>query len=155
MKLLESDSHYNIYNIITKKYKPYSTSVDEITVGDKENFIATFYYKNKIILKTNYTILGTFSKEKNIWIWADQSRTLNKLMVNDISKIRNELLNNKNIKNTNIYNFINEKYSIWTTDNFFEIILNLNKFLGKDIFFSEYDTLIDVLIFNKILSIGI
>ena len=95
--LSKGNMDYNA--ILLKKYKPYGIFSEAIIAQDKKNFIATVYHGNKILLKFKYVLLGSYSKENNLWIWADQSIVLDKTMLESTKKLKEQISHSNIIEN--------------------------------------------------------
>ena len=138
--------------IIKTNYKYYTGYVNIVPSNTRNVYIYSLYNHRKCILHAEYVLLGSFSRSKNIWIWQDQSDTLDKQMVNDISKIRSELLNKKKINNDQ-KDFVKKNYTIITLSELYDNCKFIDNVINGDIFIVDIETddIIDVILFTKIL----
>jgi hypothetical protein len=120
-------------NIKLKKYSP--LSFIPYIIGDtKKKFITTLYGNNGILMRAEYIVIGTYSKEKNVWIWSDQSLVLHKKMVKNVIDLKCTIMKNiTNISNNNLNSFqqfIENAYSIIPISVLFDNLCILETFLG-------------------------
>jgi len=143
------DFNNNIHN----KYKSFQIYFDIVNIYRKDKRFILSIYDNagkKLILRSEYILLGSFSKIKNFWIWSDQSFTLDKTMVNKGKNIRNNLLN-KNI-NEEVKNFIRKNYTIISTIEILNNFKLIDTILKNNILFYDINNDIsDVILITKIL----
>jgi hypothetical protein len=60
-------------------------------INENKMFIMTIISNSKLIFKFDYYIAGTFDKNKNMWIWASKSSTLDKSLTTQSEKLRNDM----------------------------------------------------------------
>lgn len=136
------------YKSLLNRYDKMSVYFDTI---DKDNaiFLISIYDNNNLILRAEYIYIGTFSSSDNLWIWGDQSFTLDKSMISKISKIRKHLLGKK--INDDIKTFIKKNYTIITQSEMTDICNTFDKILDGNIIYNYSGELCDVLLINKII----
>ena len=97
----EQINHSIIFNnTLIKMYKSYNMYSHEVVVHDKKIFIGSIYNEDIVVLRVEYIVFGSYSKEKNVWIWADQSQSINKNAKILISRLRSSI--SKSIDNQNV-----------------------------------------------------
>ena len=79
-------------NLLLKLHKSYSMYCQDFIINNKIKFIGSIIDNDILLLRIEYIILGSFSKTKNVWIWADQSQSINKKTKNIISDLRTEII---------------------------------------------------------------
>ena len=81
MEILSSDNETNesieLNNELLGKFKSYIMYSYDVNIRDEKKFIGSIIANEKVILRVEYVICGSYSKEKNIWIWSDMSNTIN------------------------------------------------------------------------------
>jgi len=123
-----------LHNLISN-YKPYKIISEAATsmADNADKFIVTIYHDEQIILRAEHWILGSYSNEKNLWIWGDQSNVLEKNMCKKISALRKCLSNVSNRYNDPVLiSFIDNNYSILTTSDLYHKLTILKSFLIND-----------------------
>lgn len=137
---------------IQNKYKSIQAYFNIIEIYRKDKkYLISLYDNDECILRSEYILLGTYSKLKNFWIWGDESFTLDKIMVKSIKDFRTTLLE-KNINNE-IKNFIKKNYTVITTreiNNIFKVIDTMLK--SNIIFQNTNNDIMDIILITKILQ---
>lgn len=144
------------------KYYPYCeiTSHDYVTKGTKK-FLGMLSKNGVTLLAAEYIILGSYTKEKNVWVWADMSITMDKSMSGEIKSIRSKLL--ENIKNESdesdesqtLKSFIEKNYSVFPTTKIISILSNVMEILANItnsiMLTNEYRDIVDVLLIKRVI----
>ena len=165
----EQINHSIIFNnTLIKMYKSYNMYSHEVVVHDKKIFIGSIYNEDIVVLRVEYIVFGSYSKEKNVWIWADQSQSINKNAKILISRLRSSIsksIDNQNVNHSDNQNdkHIDEKpisiplnYIVLATTelckylNYISIIVS-EQIKDSIILTSERGNNIDILIVKKIL----
>lgn len=123
-----------------------------LKIRKKYKFIANIYHDNKIILKLDYIVLGSYSKEKNFWIWYDQSLVIHKYMINKIRSFRSKIL--KDNITEKIKNFIDTNYSVLPSDELYDNLSQIEESRGNHVITlkkPDDENIIIVLMIKKIL----
>ena len=111
-----------------KNYKPYKIISDVVEINGERKFVATIYHNDEIILRADYWVLGSYSNDKNLWIWGDQSNVLEKNMCKKICLLRECM--GKNVKNNETFlAFLNNNYSVIATSDFYDKLSLLKSLL--------------------------
>lgn len=105
---------------LSENYKPYKIISDSVEINAEPKFVATIYHDDEIILRAEHWLLGSYSHEKNLWIWGDQSNVLEKNMCKKISNLRKQLPNNITEPNETFIAFLKNDYSVMTTSDIYE-----------------------------------
>ena len=135
-------------NKLINKYKQIDTYFNIIDIYRKnKKYIISMYNDNDLLLRGEYIIIGSYSKIKNFWIWADQSFTLDKSMVYLVSDIRKKLLKEK-ISST----FVKNNYTVITTSEIKNNCKILDSKLKGNLYFNESDDIIDLILITKIMQ---
>ena len=141
-------------NMLINKYKSVNVYFNIIYIyrKNKKYIISLYNNDNKLLLRGEYILLGSYKRAKNFWIWGDQSFTLDKSMVYDISNMRKNLLNRK-IDN----DFIKNNYTVITTNDFNNNCKILDTLLKGDIYIDNINDITNVILITKTLqnNIGI
>jgi hypothetical protein len=147
------------------KYYPYCemTSHDYVTKGVKK-FLGMLSKDGITLLAAEYIMLGTYTREKNVWVWADMSVTMDKSMSKEIKSLRSKLL--ETIKNdTNetdeikgVKSFIENNYTVLPTQKVVSILGNIMKVLTditKSIILTNgFRDIVDVLLIKRVIHDG-
>lgn len=152
---------------LDENYKPYKIISDVTEINNERKFVATIYHNEEIILCAEHWVLGSYSREKNLWIWGDQSNVLEKNMCKKIKIIREQLLNYipKNNENDTFVSFLKNDYSVVTTSVMYEKLSQLKSLLldfsyekiispnkNRDIIHTMGRKVIHVFVLERILS---
>lgn len=146
-----SKLNMKLNTLLMNKYKPYKLTSDMISIQDNNKFIGTIYHNNKLLLKFEYTILGSFSKEKNLWVWCDQSLVLDKKMIKKTSDLRIKFSNGNN-RITDIFrDFINQNYSVLPISSLYDNLCLIEEITNNYIISTLNTNIITLILINKIL----
>jgi hypothetical protein len=141
-------------NTKLEKYLPL-TFIPSIIGDIKKKFITTLYDANGIIMRGEFIIIGSYSKEKNVWIWSDQSPVLHKKMVKAVIDLRATIINNmSNVSKHDLIifkQFIETPYSIMPISTLFDNLCMLETFVGQKIITDISYDIMDVYIITNIL----
>jgi len=147
-------------NKIQKYYLPISMYSRDVTTKNDKRFIASIYHNNEMILLGTYIILGSYSKEKNVWVWGNRSIIMNKSMKHEISNIRSVLADT--IDNEKIKKFVKADLTVLPTNELCEnlsylsyVLVDQSKNIDKDkynFFTISFHDMMDVLIIKKVLA---
>src|SRR5271156_3310286 len=128
------DSLFDLNNKFVKYYPSCEiTSHDYMTKGAKK-FLGMLSKDSLTLLAAEYIMLGTYTKEKNVWVWADMSVTMDKSMCREIKSIRSKLLekvekNSSNLNEsdeiTSIKSFIEKNYTVLPTKKLVSILSDI------------------------------
>ena len=161
MEVYVNNHSFDINNQLLNEIKSYKFYSKNIIIRGQKKYIGSIYDNDNIILRVDYLVFGSFSKEKNVWIWSNISQIIDNYTKEYITKIRSYIFNN--IKKpydediiTNIKKFSSDDYSIITTSKLCEnlgyisdIISNIT---NNNIFLTiERNNNIDILFINKII----
>ncbi len=138
-----------LHKKLMKHYKSYKMLSDILKIGDKKMWIITIYYKKSVILKAEYIIIGSYSKQKNIYIWGDQSNVLDKSMVELISEMRKKLLR-ENINDT-FRKFLENDYTVISTLSLLNEFNVIASFTNEQIIMTTGNDIINIISVKKIL----
>lgn len=116
-KSANADEVVELNNTLIKRYKSYNIYSQDVTVRGEKKFIGALYHDEEPVLRIEYIVLGSFSKEKNVWIWADQSQSVNKNTKIEISALRLRGLEKENdVKSSeSIKDFLSQNYTVLST----------------------------------------
>lgn len=100
MEIPQRNNHNNqsieLNNKLLKLYKSYVLYSQDVVIRDEKKFIGSVYGvhddKESVVLRVDYIVLGSYSKEKNVWIWADQSQSINKNTKILVSNLRSSIV---------------------------------------------------------------
>jgi hypothetical protein len=162
---------FELNNKIIKQYGALQMISYDVFIKKEKKFIASFYYNDVLLLRAIYSIMGSFSKEKNVWFWANRSITLNEPMKNELVRLRTNLVNllsnktnnsrEETLLNEKIKKFVQSDYSILSTDEACNILSLLSLIITADDFFEmngysiltiERNSIVEVLIIKKVLT---
>ena len=111
---------FRLNNILEPQKNTYQLVCYSTRIKDQSKFVASLYHKDDLLLRFEYIILGSYHKNKNVWIWADQSLTLNKTIIEQVKDIR---LSSYDVSmSEDIINFYKNNYSVVPTNLFCNII---------------------------------
>lgn len=94
-----------------KEYRCFS---ERVNINEQNKFIASLYENEDLVFRFEYIIMGTYNKEKNIWIWASESQTLDRSLVERINALKDKMRFNKECEHQK--HFIDEAYTVIPTD---------------------------------------
>lgn len=103
-----------LHKKLIEKYKQYDMIFDDM------NYLSILH-DNNVLIRAKYLILGSYSSNKNIWLWADSSPTLDKTIIKNIQDFKNDI-SLKNI-DKNLRNFVESRPQILESDNIMVNIL--------------------------------
>jgi len=157
----------DINNEIISKFKSYIMYSYDVKIRDEKKFIGSIIVNENVILRIEYVICGSFSKDKNIWIWSDKSQSINnksRILIRELrSSLIQTLANNNELKDeikSELKNFCSSDYSIIPTLDLVKYLFYMSSMISKVIKNSNMltitrDSYIDFLIIKKILYNGI
>jgi hypothetical protein len=90
-----------------KKYENLNLISNIAIVNNKRKFILSIYDSDIVLYRTEYIILGTYSTEKNLWIWSNMSTTIDKKMAEYVTHFKDTIISTINEEKTQN----NEKYT--------------------------------------------
>lgn len=131
MQLNETNIDYEsikLNNILNASTKIYDFKKDAIVMNDKKKFIMTIYSNLKSVCKLEYFIIGTFDRSKNVWIWATESTTLNKSLVDKAKELRKAIRTDELFLD---FKRFNSKYLVTLTDDLNRWLTNMAHHLKK------------------------
>lgn len=139
------ETHKNIYQLVC-----YNTKIK-----DQNKFVASLYHKDELMLRFEYIIIGSYHKSKNVWIWSDQSLTLNKTIIEQVKDIRLKFYD-INGTSEEIKIFCKNNYSVIPSISFCKIIAMIaldifNTNSQRIITLTRSDEMIDVYIVKRIM----
>ncbi|VBB18091.1 hypothetical protein YASMINEVIRUS_554 [Yasminevirus sp. GU-2018] len=88
---------------------------ERVTFNDKNKFIGSLYYGEALALRFEYTIIGTYNKSKNVWIWASESLTLDRSLIEHCNTLRESLRSDKRC--SEFKQLIDSSYTVMPTQN--------------------------------------
>lgn len=148
----------NYHTIIDSKYNNYVTNSTEMDYNAKKLYIMSIFNNDidwELIFKFSFTVMGTYSSDKNIWVWSDQSHFLDTVMKAKISKMRKTLTNNtlSNNKTTQeiIQYFVKDNYSVIPFETFNKIITTILKAMDINIYIHHQHNKTNYLIIDRII----
>jgi hypothetical protein len=77
----------DLHNFIVDKFGKYK--IRKICIDSPKEYIIEIYKNKKPLVRSVYTILGTYDEEKELWIWGDYSFHTDKSIINKTTSIRN------------------------------------------------------------------
>lgn len=153
------NSLFELNNKFVKNY-PFCDllSNDYVTNGVKK-FLGMFTKNGTTLLAAEYIFLGTYTKEKNIWIWADTSVTIDKSMKKEISSIRSKLIDAivtlGNSQNNSLKLFVENDYTILHTDSIIETLSEMMSVLSDIskavIITNGFRQMVDVMLIKRVI----
>lgn len=148
----------NIFDINNQlNSKKYTTKPERIMINNDEfKFILSISdtnndNKKELVMKFEYVILGTY--RENVWMWASESTTLNKSMIDNCIQIK-KILSSNFTENSKIMNFINKTYTTLTTDEMKDIMVQISCKLydnDKSFVYIKNGSYCDIFLIKKIL----
>jgi hypothetical protein len=146
-------------NVLERYSHTYRRVSHTIIIKKQIKFVLSLYHKHELLLRFEYIILGSYHKNKNVWIWADQSLTLNKTIVNQVKDFRSTFYETfNNFENHDMKNFFDNKYIVLPTNTFREIISKIAIDLFKKnkqyiiiLDSNDYNDKIDILVVKRII----
>jgi len=113
----------DFHNQIIKTHGQYDLICES---GDYRN-ILEIQINGTLYIKALYIIIGTYNSKNNLWIWADQSKS--------ISLLDRSMSHELRIKGADelIRNFIKQNMGIYTTSDIHNNMVKFEKAIGKDI----------------------
>lgn len=129
-------SNLTLLHRLTENYKPYKIISDIAEINKERKFVATIYHNDEIILRAEYWVLGSYSNDKNLWVWGDQSNVLEKNMCEKIKILREQLTNGTMKYDDTFMAFLKNNYSVMTTSDVYEKLSLLKTILLN---FSHHD----------------
>lgn len=136
-----------LYSRLLNEYENFVIITESMnSETDDSRYIASIYCDEKLLLKGDYIYIGSFSKSKNVWIWADKSMVLDKNMVNIIKKKREKLLKYEEYKD-----FVTKDYDILPIDVILKNLENINLLLKENIIISHNDDICFVISIHNII----
>lgn len=130
-----SDLHYEL----NRDYGSYGFVCSTILQNNKRNFLFDVIVKDKIILSGTHLVIGSFDTEKNIFIWADNSNTLDKIMVDKIHSVRIELSDSKDKSHEELRQVTSKDQMVMTSNKFNQILTTISQILGKQVLINNTD----------------
>jgi hypothetical protein len=137
--------HYELVD----KYKKYKI-ISENVYLKKYNYLFNVIVDSKIIIGGTHIILATYDTEKNIFMWADNSNVLDRVIVEEIRNIRYKLL--ESVKSNNNLKHAKKNILIMTTDEVMKLLSNISDVLQIDIIINIKNHIHHIHIIRKILS---
>jgi hypothetical protein len=161
MEVHINNHSFDINNNLLKENKAYRFNSKNINIRGQKKYIGSLYDDDDIILRVDYLIFGSFSKDKNVWIWSNMSEITDNYTKEYISNIRSYILNNitkKYDKDTiiKLKKFSSNDYSVITTIKLCEYLGYISEIISNitnnNIFLTiERNNNIDILFINKII----
>src|SRR5579872_20044 len=109
IKSMEHDP-LELNNKLISIYKSYAIYSQDVRVRNEKKFIGSIYHEDELLLRFEYIVLGSYSKDMNVWIWADQSMSFNRNTKKEVGNYRTVL--SQNITDENLKKFVNTNYSV-------------------------------------------
>jgi len=158
---------FELNNELLRLYKSYVFYSNDVLIRDEKRFIGSVYKasetmneSDRLILRIEYVILGSYTKEKNVWIWADQSQSINKknkTMINNLrSSVIESLDEGSEIWTEKLKGFCTHDYLVISTIELCKQLNHLSIYVSEKnkgyVFLTlERGNIIDILIVKKIL----
>jgi hypothetical protein len=142
--------HYELVD----KYKKYKIISADVYLK-KYNYLFNVIADSKIIIGGTHIILATYDAKRNIFIWADNSNVLDRVILEEIRNIRYKLLESvksNNVKSNNIFKYAKKNIVIMTTNEVMKLLSNISDVLQIDIIININNYLHHIHIIKKILS---
>jgi hypothetical protein len=153
--------HLALNNKIIKNYgaKHIVLSPKCVKIKNEKKFLGFFYYNDILLLIGTYMIIGTFSPEHNVWVWADQSLTLDRTMIGEVSDLRRQLIDS-NPSDETFKEFVKSDHTVLSTSDVCNNIITLGDMVVEsdveknkyNILTLDYKKKICVLFIKKILT---
>jgi hypothetical protein len=167
----EINKLFELNNELLRLYKSYVFYSNDVLIRDEKRFIGSVYKapetmdengndSDRLILRIEYMVFGSYTKEKNVWIWADQSQSINKknkTMINNLrSSVIESLDQGSEIWTEKLKSFCTHDYMVIPTIELCKQLNHLSIFVSEKnkgyIFLTlERGNIIDILIVKKIL----
>lgn len=157
MEILIDDSNNNAFminNTLRGDINKYKIFFNVVKAKEMPKFIISIYQTEILIFRSEYSILGSYDKTKNVWIWADQSLTLDKSLVQYVKDLRCDFRNDTTL--LQLKHFIDHDYYVLPTAKLINYIFHIgNKLFIENkyqlVTFLRNDDIIDFYIFKRIL----
>lgn len=151
MEIDSTSGAFILNNVINNSINRYNLLFNTVKVNDRLKFIASMYFQETLVLRFEYNILGTYHKTKNVWMWADQSVTVNKSIVKCVGNLRDKYRHK--FKHTS---FIDRDYNVFPTLELTQYIIDIGTVFFNDdgkqiVTFLRNDDFIDFYIVKHII----
>jgi len=151
---LDNNSSFTLNNILKSNINKYNLFFNTVKVKDVSKFIMSVYQHKTLILRFEYYILGSYNKTKNVWIWADQSQTLDKSIIMYVKNLRDIFRSDKTLSYEKY--FIDHDYYVLSTIKLMKCMSDIGVKLFNDyqyqiVTFLRTDDIIDFYISKRIL----
>lgn len=165
MEILSADNKSNEYvdlnNELLEKYKIYVMYSYDIHVRNEKKFIGSINSDDQTILHIEYIIYGSFSQDKNIWIWSDLSKSLNNSAKIEISHLRSYLIDKlSKTDNSDLKKFCSTDFMVLSSLELSNYMYQLSTMISNiykkcNIITIQRDNIINFIIAKKLLYNGI
>lgn len=149
-----NNASFTLNNTLKSNINKYNLFFNTVKVKDVSKFIMSVYQDKILILRFEYYILGSYNKTKNVWIWADQSHTLDKSIIVYVKNLRDKFRSDKTL----LYekHFIDHDYYVLSTMKLMKCIFDIGvKLFNNDkyqiVTFLRTDDIVDFYVSKQIL----
>ena len=119
-----------LHHELINKYKKYEI-ISESVYLKKHRYLFNIISNSKIIMGGIHIILGTYDFDKNIFIWADNSNILDRIVIKEIRNIRSKLL--ESYISDEYIKYINKDIIVITSGDMMNMLSSISDVLQKDI----------------------
>ena len=138
-----------LYNKLISKYKTFTAYSDTLEIRDTKKYIISLYKEEDILIRGEFMILGSYSSQKNIWIWGDQSMVLDKTMIENIKNIRLKILSDNLPKNTRV--FVDNNYDVMPTSVLMDHLEVISRLIKGSIVVTQSQDIRDIVLIKNII----
>jgi len=131
----------NFHNELIRLHPTYNILFDS---SDYHNTLE-IQVNDTIYIRALYTIIGTYNSKKNLWIWADQSKSISLKDISMSSELR------KKSTDELIRNFVKQNMGIYSTSDIHNNLVKFEKEIGKDIVLNKVRNSIQYYAIERIL----
>lgn len=138
-----------------KKYESLNVISNIAIVNNKRKFILSIYNLDNVLYRTEYIILGTYSTERNLWVWSNMSTTIDKKMAEYVTNFKDTIISNnteqKINKKNDFMNFMKSMFIVIPSTVFYEYLYEIEQQSHKYKIICHGDNLIHVYVVKNTL----
>jgi hypothetical protein len=126
------DDGLALHKHITQKIGQYSIILTTVDVPIKKFIISVVSQNNAIIIRGEYTILGTYHTVYNYWSWGNANLLIDRTMSKQIKDVRDLILNkiSKNKLDEEFKKFVTDNTMILPTTRIYQNITYIDKLMN-------------------------
>jgi hypothetical protein len=132
-----------LHRDIIKRYQAYAMAFKVVEL-DKNHYMFHLFARDIPIVTGTAIPIATYDQNRNVFIWSDISDTLDKVIVNDVRKLRTEL--NEKIEHAS------KSLIVMTRDEMNDMLFDMSKLLKKDILLDIAPESIHIYLVQKLLT---